>query len=152
MTKTVLSSRTWCKSLRGTRSYVYLPTAHRLKKIFNMGGGPQLRAKRVEQALCGRRSGGPGGWPPGGGWKGAASPCLRKCCILRAKYASFQVLFYLNLQKYMISGGRKGGSLCFPKRICIFGNHKCTILVPFLSIYIRIDNLGVARGWWAKYA
>ena len=31
--------------------------------------------------------GGPGCWPPGGGWKGAAPSCLRKFCILRAKYA-----------------------------------------------------------------
>ena len=36
----------------------------------------------------------------------------------------------------MISGGRKGAFLLFLKE-CVFLNHKCTILVPFLSKFIR---------------
>ena len=61
---------------------------HRLKKIFNMGGGlKQLQAKRADRALVRGVDGGPGGWLPGGGCKGALPPCLRKFCILQAKYA-----------------------------------------------------------------
>ena len=40
------------------------------------------------------------------------------------------------------------GSTSFLKRMRTFGNHKCTISVPFLSKYrpIRIHDLGVAWG------
>ena len=46
-------------------------------------------AKRGDRALARGVRGGAGGWPPGpgGGCKGAAPPCLRKFCILQAKYA-----------------------------------------------------------------
>ena len=75
-----------------------------------MGGGlKQLRTKRADRALARSVHGGPGGWPPGGGWKGAAPPCVRKFCILQAKYAYFQALCGLNLQKCMI-WGLQGGS------------------------------------------
>ena len=32
---------------------------------------------------------GPGGWPPGGGCKGAVPPCLRKFCICEHKIRNF---------------------------------------------------------------
>ena len=36
----------------------------------------------VERTICDQGvHRGPGGWPPGGGWKGEAPPCLRKFCI-----------------------------------------------------------------------
>ena len=60
---------------------------HRLRKIFNMGGLKQLRAKPADRVLVRGVHGGPGGWPPGGGLQGGSAPCLRKCCILQAKYA-----------------------------------------------------------------
>ena len=77
---------------------------HRLRKIFNIGELKQLRAKRADRALARGVHGGPGGWPPGGGCKGAAPPWLRKFCILQAKYAQLQALFGLNLQIHMIWG------------------------------------------------
>ena len=44
-------------------------------------------AKLGDRALARGVHGGAGGWPPGGGCKGAAPPCLRKFCILQARYA-----------------------------------------------------------------
>ena len=52
-----------------------------------------------------------GGWPPGVGCKGAVSLCLRKFCILQAKLCIISSPFSLNLQKYIIFGGRKGAAL-----------------------------------------
>ena len=50
-----------------------------------MGGGlKQLQAKRADRALVRGVHGGPEDWPPGGGYKGEAPPCLRKFCILQA--------------------------------------------------------------------
>ena len=61
---------------------------HRLRKIFNMGWRlKQLQVKRADQALARGIHGGPGGWLPGGGCKGAVPHCLREFCILQAKYA-----------------------------------------------------------------
>ena len=52
-------------------------------------------------------------------------------------------LVSLNLQKYTISGGRKGADLLFLKE-CIFGNHKCTIFSPFsVEIYMYIRFWGL---------
>ena len=47
----------------------------------------QVRAKQADRALARGIYAGPGGWPPGGGCKRTTPPCLRKCGILRAKYA-----------------------------------------------------------------
>ena len=65
---------------------------------------------------------------------GNHTPCIRKFCILRAKYVQFlfQALFHLNLQKYMISGGRGRKVAALKKkkkkkRMRISGNHKCII-------------------------
>ena len=58
---------------------------------------------------------------------------LPKKIILQAKYAHFQA----NLQKYITSGGCEGAALSFHKRMCISGNHKCTISVPFLTHNFR---------------
>ena len=51
---------------------------------------------------------------------------------------NFRPFFGLNLQKYTISGGRKGADLLFLKE-CFFGNHKCTVFSPFsVKIYMYI--------------
>ena len=83
------------------------------------------------------------------GSKGAAPPCLRKFCILQAKYAWFQALFGVNLQKYIISGGGcKWAALLFIRE-CVFGG---TINEQFHDQSLFCQNLyiytisGVARG------
>ena len=103
-----------------------------LGRFSTWGGGAQaITSEASRPNACEWRSRGSGGWPPSGGCKGAAvPPCLRKFCILRAKYASFQALFSLDLQKYMIFGGRKGPALLFVRE-CIWWNYKCTISVLF---------------------
>ena len=50
-------------------------------------GLKQLRAKQADRTLARGTHEGPGGWPPGGGCKRTAPPCLRKFGILRSKYA-----------------------------------------------------------------
>ena len=113
-----------------------LRKSHRLKKIFIWGLSNCERTRRLSAVS---RSWGSRGLAPGRGCKGAAPPWVRKFCILRAKYALFQALFSLHLQKYMIFGVRKGAALLFiHNRICILGNHKCTFYVPFLSKFIHI--------------
>ena len=59
------------------------------------GGLKQLRAMRAYRALARGVHGGPGG-------------CVRKFCISQVKYAYFQALCGLNLQKYMIWGATRG--------------------------------------------
>ena len=70
-----------------------------------MGGAQKTASDGANRALARGVHGGPGGWP----LAGAAPPCVRKFCILQAKYAYFQALRGLNLQKYMI-WGLQGGS------------------------------------------
>ena len=60
---------------------------HRLRKIFNMGGPQTTASEASKPSACARRSRGSRGLAPGGGCKLASPPCLRKCCILQAKYA-----------------------------------------------------------------
>ena len=44
---------------------------HRLRKIFNMGGGAQTTASEASRpSACGRRSRGSGGWPLAGDARG----------------------------------------------------------------------------------
>ena len=69
-------------------------------------------------------------WLQGGG--------LPKKIILQAKYAQFQALFGLDLQKYIISGGCEGAALHFIRECVFRGNHKCTISVPFLTHNFRL--------------
>ena len=73
---------------------------------------------------------------------GGSSKCKRKEQTWR-----FQASYSLNLQKYMIFGGRKGAALLpFHKRMYL-GNHKCTIFSPFLSKCIIYDlGVAIARG------
>ena len=95
-----------------------------------------MRAKRADRALARGVGEGPGGWPPRRGCKGAAPPCLRKFCILRAKYAEFQAPF----QKYMIFGGRKGAAVLFIRE-CVFGGS--AINAQFQSLPVKIyTNMG----------
>ena len=61
---------------------------------------------------------------------------------------NFSPFFGLNLQKYMISGGRKGAALLFLKECVFRGNHKCTISVSFLSKF-SLRKFCILR---AKYA
>ena len=60
---------------------------HRLRKILNMGGSNNCERSEQTERLCEAFMGVQGAGPPGGGCKGAAPPCIRKFCILQAKYA-----------------------------------------------------------------
>ena len=63
---------------------------YRLRKIFNMGGGEELKqlwAKWVDRALARGVHGEVQGLAPWRGLQGAAAPCVRKFCILQANYA-----------------------------------------------------------------
>ena len=73
-----------------------------------MGGGSNNcerseQTERMREAFTGSR--GLASW---WGLQEAAPPCVRKFCILQAKYAYFQDLFGLTLQKYHDLGVTKG--------------------------------------------
>ena len=58
------------------------------------GRGAQATANETSRpSACASHSRGSRGWPPGGGCKRTAPPCLRKFVFLRAKYAKFQGIF-----------------------------------------------------------
>ena len=88
-------------------------------KIVNIGlgrfstlGAQTTASEASRPSACAKHSRGPGGWPPGGGCKGAAPTCVRKFCILQAKYAYFQAFCGLNLQKYMIWSYNGAAKFC----------------------------------------
>ena len=93
---------------------------HSLRKIFNLGGRgiKQLQAKQAAHALAWGIHVGPEGWPPGGGCKRTAPPCLRKFDILRARYAYFQCIFFWNYRNMWFSVVTRGLPR-FQKRLCI---------------------------------
>ena len=73
----------------------------------------------------------------------------RGCCPLAYEKFVFAELNMHNFRPFLVFLKKydfwwpQGGSPY--KRMCIWGNHKCTIAVHFLLKFIRIYNFGVAR-------
>ena len=84
------------------------------------------------------------------GLQGGSTPLPRKIilvyCELNMHRPNFRPFVGLNLQKYMISGGRKGAALLLLKRM-YFWELKCTIFSPFsVKVYTYIRFWGLQRG------
>ena len=107
-----------------------------------------LNCQRSEQTEClceaftGSR-----GLAPWRGLQGGNVPCLRRKLHFASQICIISGPFWSEFQKYYDFWWSQGAVLLFLKE-CVFRNHKCTILVPFLSKFIRrpIYNFGGRKG------
>ena len=70
-------------------------------------------------SACARRSRVSRGLAPGGGWKGAASPCLRKFCIWWAKMHNLVPFLPIFLSKFIVSFFVCGWVGVWGLRVCV---------------------------------
>ena len=116
-----------------------------LRKNFNMGGlncQESEQTERLCEAFTGSR-----GLAPWRGLQGGNVPCLRGKLYFASQICIISGPFWSEFQKYYDFWWSQGAVLLFLKE-CVFWNHKCTILVPFLSKVKRrsIYNFGGRKG------